>query len=496
MMLTELAHPVGERLARFPGPGASPAFFCSRIPPRVSTFRSTGAVHHLFCGTPRASAVSTRRCTRRRIERARAVLTRYAGRSSGLAAPVAAAAPRTGLTAPTARTNLPHRAAIRFLWRGRPDHVRRLQGRRRRDSTSSSWARRRFSRRRARRSSSGSTASGRARITWWAHRLRVERPRERASLHLSDGGSAWLSDAQGSTRSSRSASLRCPTCTPALVDSIDAGGRHSRSHAHPRALKGTEGRPAVHVSTRRVAFIECRPQADWRDRTTDSPPSLYVGEYVTFDALSLRGVREFGDVTRARSRAAAAPRGFALLPALGAASRSRRRGGRLIACGQLAPCSSDRPNLSVLRDTAGDARRAKIPLGSRGPGIAAPWESSLHEVTITWRRRTTLGRSSLFIVRASATSEYRPMERDLEATSARRPPRPACRRDAPGARQAFQAPGPHHLRSGRSFRGVRIVDFVRTRYFVAPPSSRAEASGAKSPALGPHAVRRDRKASG
>ena len=27
--------------------------------------------------------------------------------------------------------------------------------------------------------------------------------------------------------------------------------------------------------------------------TTDSPPSLYVGEYLAFDALSFRGLREF-----------------------------------------------------------------------------------------------------------------------------------------------------------------------------------------------------------
>jgi hypothetical protein len=116
---------------------------------------------------------------------------------------------------------------------------------------------------------------------------------------LNDGGSAWLSDAQLEYAMTRQATgLAIADLTPTRVGTTfywhdvayEVAGIVDAEYV------GTEGDlPFTTWDRRRCRFIDCQ-NATGGFATIDGsedPPLLYLGEYVDFDALALRGVREF-----------------------------------------------------------------------------------------------------------------------------------------------------------------------------------------------------------
>ena len=117
---------------------------------------------------------------------------------------------------------------------------------------------------------------------------------------MSDGGSAWLSDAQLEYAMTQQVEPSNPIPDPSTLrvgDVIGAGGRRYEVATLTRArYLGTEGDLPFTSYSRDVAlFIDLQNDEGGLATidTTDTPPSLYVGEYVAFDALSVRGLREF-----------------------------------------------------------------------------------------------------------------------------------------------------------------------------------------------------------
>ena len=123
---------------------------------------------------------------------------------------------------------------------------------------------------------------------------------------LNDGASAWLSDAQ----------LEYAMTVPDVfsgpapeVDSVRVGEMyfwHDIGYEVAGMVEaeyvGTEGElPFTTVDRRRCRFIDLQ-SSDGRFATIDGserPPRLYVGEYVSFEALALRNLREFEGWTTA-----------------------------------------------------------------------------------------------------------------------------------------------------------------------------------------------------
>ena len=117
---------------------------------------------------------------------------------------------------------------------------------------------------------------------------------------LSEGGSAWLSDAQLEYAMTQQVEPEHPLPDPRSLrvgDAIDAGGRRFEVATLTRArYLGTEGDlPFTSYDKTVSLFVDLQNDEGGLATidTTDSPPSLYVGEYVAFDALSFRGLREF-----------------------------------------------------------------------------------------------------------------------------------------------------------------------------------------------------------
>jgi len=117
---------------------------------------------------------------------------------------------------------------------------------------------------------------------------------------MGDGRSAWLSDAQLEYAMTQQVEPSRPIPDPDSLrvgDTIVADNRTFEVATLTRArYLGTEGDlPFISYSRDVSLFIDLQNDQGGLATidTTDSPPSLYVGEYLTFDALSLRGVREF-----------------------------------------------------------------------------------------------------------------------------------------------------------------------------------------------------------
>ena len=118
--------------------------------------------------------------------------------------------------------------------------------------------------------------------------------------NMSDGSSAWLSDAQLEYAMTRQVEPSRPIPDPDTLrvgDIIETDDRRFEVATLTRArYLGTEGDLPFTSYSRDVSlFIDLQNDQGGLATidTTDSPPSLYVGEYLTFDALALRGVREF-----------------------------------------------------------------------------------------------------------------------------------------------------------------------------------------------------------
>jgi hypothetical protein len=117
---------------------------------------------------------------------------------------------------------------------------------------------------------------------------------------LGGGGSAWLSDAQLEYAMTEQVELELPLADVhglRVGDIVPAAGKRFQVATLTRArYLGTEGDLPFTSYSRDVAlFIDLQNDEGGLATidTTDSPPSLYVGEYVSFDALSFRGLREF-----------------------------------------------------------------------------------------------------------------------------------------------------------------------------------------------------------
>ena len=117
---------------------------------------------------------------------------------------------------------------------------------------------------------------------------------------MSDESSAWLSDAQLEYAMTQQVAPPSSLPDPAtlIVGDVIVAGSHTfevatLTRAH---YLGTEGDLPFTSYTRDTSlFIDLQNDAGGLATidTTDSPPSLYVGEYLSFDALSFRGLREF-----------------------------------------------------------------------------------------------------------------------------------------------------------------------------------------------------------
>lgn len=117
---------------------------------------------------------------------------------------------------------------------------------------------------------------------------------------MNDSSSAWLSDAQleyAMTQQIASpASLR-DTDQLRVGDLLELDRRFFQvaTLTHARYL-GTEGDlPFTSYEKDVSLFVDLQNEhgALATIDTTESPPSVYVGEYLSFDALALRGLREF-----------------------------------------------------------------------------------------------------------------------------------------------------------------------------------------------------------
>lgn len=117
---------------------------------------------------------------------------------------------------------------------------------------------------------------------------------------MSDDTSAWLSDAQLEYAMTQQVENAPPTPSPnelRVGTTISFAGKRFEVATLTRArYLGTEGDLPFTSYSRDVSlFIDLQNDEGGLATidTTDSPPSLYVGEYVAFEALSLRGLREF-----------------------------------------------------------------------------------------------------------------------------------------------------------------------------------------------------------
>lgn len=117
---------------------------------------------------------------------------------------------------------------------------------------------------------------------------------------MSDGVSAWLSDAQLEYAITIELAEHEPLPTP---QSLEVGQRfkwngvaYQVSTLTPAVYLGTEGELPFTTYDKAEYWFADLQNATGGLATIDgseSPPLLYVGEYVTFDALELRGLREF-----------------------------------------------------------------------------------------------------------------------------------------------------------------------------------------------------------
>lgn len=117
---------------------------------------------------------------------------------------------------------------------------------------------------------------------------------------MRDDRSAWLSDAQLEYAMTELVDTARDVIEPHgmhVGNDVQIAGRRFEVATRTTALYlGTEGElPFTSWTRDESLFIDLQDATGGLATvdTTDTPPSVYVGEYVSFDALSLRGLREF-----------------------------------------------------------------------------------------------------------------------------------------------------------------------------------------------------------
>ncbi len=117
---------------------------------------------------------------------------------------------------------------------------------------------------------------------------------------MSDGTSAWLSDAQLEYAMTAQLEGEHELPNPQTVTVNQkfqwAGITYRVANITPAVYIGTEGELPFTTSDKTEYWFADLQNADGKLATLDgseSPPLLYVGEYVDFDDLALKGLREF-----------------------------------------------------------------------------------------------------------------------------------------------------------------------------------------------------------
>ncbi len=116
----------------------------------------------------------------------------------------------------------------------------------------------------------------------------------------SDDRSVWLSDAQleyAMTQRVEGDDQRIDVTSLRVGDSVRIGGLMFEASTLTRAIYlGTEGElPFTSWTRDECLFVDLQNGEGGLATidTTETPPALYVGEYVTFESLAFRGLREF-----------------------------------------------------------------------------------------------------------------------------------------------------------------------------------------------------------
>jgi len=117
---------------------------------------------------------------------------------------------------------------------------------------------------------------------------------------MSDDSSAWLSDAQveyAMTRQVEGSGQRIDIASLRVGDSVGVGEGMFEVSTLTRAIYlGTEGElPFMSWTRDECLFIDLQNGEGGLATidTTEAPPTVYAGEYLTFEALAFRGLREF-----------------------------------------------------------------------------------------------------------------------------------------------------------------------------------------------------------
>jgi len=191
-----------------------------------------------------------------------------------------------------------------------------------------------------------------------------------------DGGSAWLAEADGELSMT---DLVPPPALPAPEsvrpgDVVDAGGGQLQVTEVVRArYAGTEGDlPFAYWDKDEILFADLRSH-DGRVGTIDyseSPPLLFAGEAVAWDALKLTGLRDLAAPKAQEVRTLRCPR-------CGGAVEVRAAGRTVsVACGSCGSVlDAQDPGLRVLQSFQQRMKHTpRIPLGTRGRLHGAEWE--------------------------------------------------------------------------------------------------------------------------
>jgi hypothetical protein len=193
-------------------------------------------------------------------------------------------------------------------------------------------------------------------------------------LVFTDGASGWLSDAQAEY----AVSFLAPPSAP-LPDAdamrrrleLDVGGTAYQVTSVTRArYRGVEGElPFEYWDKREVVFADLRAPGGGFATVdySESPPLLFAGEYVEFDALALKNLRD-PDAPGAPGDSGVRSRGFNC-PNCGAAVALRAGAlTQTVACAScLAVVDARDPQLRILQRFEQRTRvKPLIPLGSRG----------------------------------------------------------------------------------------------------------------------------------
>jgi predicted RNA-binding Zn-ribbon protein involved in translation (DUF1610 family) len=206
-------------------------------------------------------------------------------------------------------------------------------------------------------------------------------------LRFADGGDGWLSDAQLEYAVTFAARPTVPLAPPDRVAVGQVlqhdGVAYQVASVTVAGYRGVEGElPFEYWGKERVPFVDLR-SADGRLATVDyseTPPLLFAGEFVSFESLALRHLREEAPAPRVSGT-----KGLNC-PSCGTAVTLRDPEHAVnVVCGSCgAVLDATSPALAILQTYRRQAAVAKplIPLGSKGK-----WHGDEYEV-IGFQRRT------------------------------------------------------------------------------------------------------------